>query len=100
VLGGEPEVRNLGRAIGPEQDVRRLDVPVDDPASVGEGERVADRGHDPHDLGLAERPGIQGRLQVGALDVLHHQHRPAHRLQNLVHLDDVGVLQSGRDRRL
>ena len=42
---GEAEIGELGRAIGSEQDVGRLDVAVEDPARVEVDERLADLQH-------------------------------------------------------
>ena len=83
-----------------QEDVRRLQVPVDDPFAVrhvdGTSQGLDERGR------LARRPGlaIQPVRQTAALDPLQGQERPAFVAADLVDLHDVGVLHSRRQLRL
>jgi len=77
---GEAEVADLRRAVGGQENVRRLQVAVDDAALVGRvdgpGQR-RDQGR-----GLARQSGGTGQSlpEGAALDVLHAEVRPAARL--------------------
>ena len=82
---------------GRQQDVRGLDVAVDEPARVRRVEARGDlrddargaRGLDP--AGLADE-----RLQVGPVDVAHDEIQPAGLLARPVHGNDVRVVDRGR----
>ena len=100
LVEGEAEVHQHRRAVGGEDDVRRLDVAVDDEPGVGVGQGVGHGGHDPGRL----RPGRavlpQPLAEVGAVEVIGDDvHLP------LVHADvvdrhDAGVAQLGEPARL
>jgi hypothetical protein len=87
-----------------DHDVRRLQVPMDDPEGVGVGHRLADVLEDRYDS-----PPVGGRVralpeqggQGAALDQLYGQKRPAVREHaEVVHGRDVGVLQLPGDAGL
>ncbi len=97
---GQPEVEQLRLPVRGDEDVRRLDVAVDEVEPVRLDERVGDLVRDL--AGERDRQRRDGRdpLQVGAGDVLHHEVRhgrgvgPARRLLPGVDRgDDVRVLQ-------
>ena len=83
-----------------QEDVRRLQVPVDDAFAVrhvdGTGQGLDERGR------LARRPGlaIEPVRQAAALDPLQGQEGPALVAADLVDLHDVGVLHPRRQLRL
>ncbi len=94
---GDAEVGHLHLAVGPDQDVGRLDVAVHDTAGVGvaEGSRhlVGDLG------GLHAVDVAVGSQDVGkgaTLHVLHRHEVGVGVLAPVVHGDDVGVGQVGR----
>ena len=93
---GQPEVADLGGAIGGEEDVGRFQVAMHDPAPVGRldglGQGAQQRG------GLAGRQRIARQLlgQVAALDEFHREVRLAVVVAHVVDLDDIRVLQAGR----
>ncbi len=101
---GEPEVgevRVLLPLVG-DQDVRRLDVAMDEPAPVRGVERGRDLPGDPH-RALRRQPAVRAvdqRAQVGALDVAHRQVQHALVLARLVDGHDVRVVDRGRELRL
>ncbi len=67
----QPEVRELGRVGGGQQDVPRLDVAVDDALVMGVVQRLGDLGEDPQPVlhrQLPPPPGV-----AGAVDLLHDQ---------------------------
>ena len=70
--------RSPGRRLVGDDHVLRLDVPVDDPAGVGMGERVGQHDADPQELAVADPPGREQLCKA----------RPADRLGDEV----VGVL--------
>ncbi len=96
----QAEIRDLGRAVGGEQDVGRLEVAVDDPALVGGLDGLGYRGH--------QGGGLAGRLrrarhhlgQAAALDEFHGEVRPAVQVADLVDLHDVRMAQAGHGFRL
>ena len=109
-VGGlrQAEVGDLGDAVRVDQDVRRLDVAVDDAVLVGVVDRLADLPHEGEDLldgdaGREGRPALRGGLllpidvvaEVASLQVLHREEVAAVLLSDLVDLHDVGVLEAG-----
>jgi hypothetical protein len=92
---GQPEVADLGRAVGGQQDVARLQIPVDDPARVSRLGGPGQRGH--------QRGGLSGRLgrarqlpgQAASLEKLHGEVRPALVVAHIVDPHDVLVPQAG-----
>ena len=77
---GEPPVHHLHFAEGPDHDVGRLQVAVDDPVGVGVADRLAELLED----GQESPPVVAGVgavleevLEGAALDQLHGQKRPA-----------------------
>ena len=92
---GQAEVGDLGRAVGGQQDVARLQVAMDDsmPVRLGDAARPASRPARPP-AGPA-RACRRASVQAAALDVLQLEERQAVGLADVVDLDDVGVLQPG-----
>ena len=94
---GQAQVQHLDGAVGGPQQVRRLDVPVDDPLAVGMAQapgrlRGVIDGH-----GDRQRPPLLDEaMQVPALDVLHDEEGDAPGLVGVVGRDDVGVRQRRR----
>ena len=89
---GEAEVGNLRRAVGGDQDVRGLEVAVDNLQAVRLGHA---EGHVEH--GLNGEPGVPGGAvqaagQAAAGGVLHHEEGSAVVRARGEHLDDVRVL--------
>ena len=91
----QPEVAQV-RVIAVEQDVRRLDVAVDEPHRVGRLERLGDLEQD-RDRVVDSRGSVlvQAMLQVGALDQLHREVEQAVVVAGVVDRDDVRVPQCG-----
>ena len=82
-----------------EENVLRLDVPVNHAVAVGVLERVGGLARDPErvvdrELPLAPEPVAQ-RL---ALDERHREPEPAAGLARIQHGEDVGMLQPGGER--
>ena len=86
-----------------QQDVRRLDVAVDDPLAVRVGEGLSGLEADPRHLaevdrgacaGLVRRPAVPQRLvEPAPADVLHDVEVPPVVLAHPVDRDDIGVVQ-------
>jgi hypothetical protein len=98
--GAQPEVREVAVLLAwtpGEEDVRRLDVAVHEPALVRGVERARDLA-DEHQRSLrcesAFRP--QQRLQVGARHVAHGDVEQPVDLAGLVYRDDVRVIERSR----
>src|SRR5262249_13376533 len=98
---GQPPVHELDFPEGTHHDVRGLQVPVDDLAGVGVGDRLADLGEDRDEPAAV---GGFGRQQGGegvALDQLHHQERAAvGERADVVDGGDGRVLELGGDAGL
>ncbi len=98
---GDAEVGDLGLAVGGDQDVRRLDVAVDDPAVVGRGERVGDLGDQAGGGVRGERTLLLDDLrEVAALDVLHDEPVLVAVDREVEDGHDVGVVEGRRVTRL
>jgi hypothetical protein len=98
---GEAEVAQIRRAVAVDQDVRGLDVTMDEATGVRLVERLAYLGHEAHSrLGLKRAVALEQLAQVGPLDVAHRQVHPAVGLAEIEDSDDVGMAQAGGDRRL
>jgi hypothetical protein len=94
---GDPEIGHDG-LVARQQDVGRLDVPVDDPFLVRVGEGRGDLVGEPEclvhgDLALPVQPVLE-RL---SLHVRHDIVEEASRLSRIVQGQDVGMAQVGRD---
>ena len=95
LVGGDAEVADVRGAVAVEQDVRRLDVSVDDALAVGVVEGAGGLSDDPHRLLDARSPLPQPLGEVGAVDqVRDDEVRRAFSL-NVVDRDDAGVPQPG-----
>ena len=93
---GDPEVDDLDPAVGPDQDVARLHVTVDEASGVCGGEGPGDAGPDPRDLARRQRAApAQDRGEVLPVDQLHDDVRAAGVLAEVVDRDDVGVAERG-----
>jgi len=98
---GQAKVGQLGQSVRAQEDVAGLDVAVDEVRRVGRGEAAADVGDDPRGLApgqgaLAPQPG----LCAAAGHQLHDDVGPAVALADVVHGDDVGMVEPGRRPRL
>ena len=99
---GKPEVREVG-VIGPlrartdrHQDVRRLDVAVDQVLLVGRVECARGLRDDPdRSLGIQAPLLFDQPLEVGGPDVAHRDVQQAVRLARLEHRDDVRMVELG-----
>ena len=89
---GEAEIRELQRAVGCDEEVVGLEIPVEDPALVAVGHRLQRHGHVRFDLGRAERDELvlDDRLQVG-LAALEDEVEVAFVREAVHKLDDVRV---------
>ena len=74
---GDPEVDELGHPVGRDQDVARLQVAVDHRVLVGELDRAADLAEEPQPRGDIQPTAVAILVDPLAVDVLHHEVRPA-----------------------
>jgi hypothetical protein len=93
---GQTEVGDAEATVGVEQQIGRLDVPMDETTSVG----VVETGgrFDPDLDGLFRREqdtGVERLAQAAAGQVLQHQVRLVLLLAPVVDLEDVGVVEGG-----
>jgi len=97
---GHPEIGDLRRSIDPaDQDVGRLDVPVDDPGLVRRAQRVGEDCAEGEDPGRIEAiPLVQALLQTLPLHVLHGDVREAEGLilAGVVDGDDARMREGRR----
>src|SRR5262249_27915725 len=97
----DAEVQQLGPALRRYQDVRRLDVAMDDEVAVREGDGAADLLKDGEPLLEGGRPALAVVEKRLALDVLHDEVRLAFgRGAAVEELRDVRMLQPRRDPAL
>ena len=79
---------------GLEQDVRRFDVPVEQPAGMCVVQCAADRGDDLQGVLRRERPALpQGDVQIRAVDEAHGDPQQVAVLTLVQDVDDVRVLE-------
>jgi hypothetical protein len=71
-LSSPPRVENLWATIG-EDDVRRLDIPVDDPGLMGGGEAISEPDADIHDQRNLQSAPRHALLQCFTVQQFHHQ---------------------------
>ena len=96
---GHPEVQELGRAVGREDDVRRLDVPVDEALAVRLGQGVRDLVGHLAGAGEGQRAFLRDQVvQVAAGQVLHDEVR--HRLPVRAGVRLLAGVQVGDDVRV
>ena len=102
---GEAEVEHLDLAARRQLDVRGLEVAVDDPLLVGFLERLGHLPRDRERLVHGDRPALQPRREVLALDELHHQDGDPRRVferrgLEAVEVRDARVVERGEELRL
>ena len=93
-LARESEIQDLGLKVGPDQDVARLQVAVDDLMLM----QVMDgRDHLVHQLCLLSQRERTRRIgEERTLDVLHYEVRRLVGLPEIVDMYDVGVAEPGQ----
>lgn len=94
----DPEVGDQDPPVARQQDVARLDVPVQHPGRVRGAQRAEDVQPDPGRLVGVDRTLLLGGVgERGPVDVLHHDPRPVVVLQNVVdgHHTRVGDPRGG-----
>lgn len=99
---GQTEVDQINEVAAGDQDVGRLDVPVDQPGRVRGIQSVGDLLDDRHGEVGAERLVrlLEDRAEVAALDETHVEIEPAVDLPEAVDGDHVRIVQSGSGLRL
>ncbi len=98
-LAREPEVHELGRAALVEEDVRGLEVAVDDPLRVHEGESLSEVADDARRLDRVEQSlALDARLERAARREVHDEVEPAVGGPERVDADDVRVSVHLRER--
>ncbi len=97
---GEPEVGQVDVTVGRDEDVRRLDVAVDESTRVRCVQGGCDLPGDRDGLFLRQRPRCEQLLELGALDVAHGDVQLAGDLAGVVDGDDVRVVDRGGQPRL
>ncbi len=91
---GQPEVGHPGDAFLGDEDVGRLDVPVDDAVGVGGGQAVGDLRGEREGLGGGERAALDLGPEALAVAKGHgDEHAPVLALPDLVDGADVGIVE-------
>ena len=90
---GDTEISDFHAAPGVEEEILRLDIAVEDALAVGVLEGLADSGDDFQRLFRGEAFCPHGLAQIHAIDVFHEQEIPAALLAEIVHGDDVRMIQ-------
>ena len=96
----EAEVHQHRRALGGEDDVRGLDVAVDDAPRVGMAQRVEHGDGDPRRLLPGRAMVLHPAAEVGALEVIGDDIHGALVHADVVHRHDAGVAQLREPPRL
>ena len=96
----EAEVHEHRAAVGGEEDVRRLDVAVDDEPGVGVGQGVGHGGRDPGRLRPGRAVVPQPPAEVGAVEVIGDDVDLPLVHADVVDRHDAGVAQLGEPPRL
>ena len=91
---GQPEVRDLGGAVGGQEDVTRLQVAVDDPAVVGRLDGLSQRGDERRGPAGGEGSDRKPLGETSPFDELHREVRSPVVVADVVDLHDVGVSQA------
>jgi hypothetical protein len=86
----DPEIEQLHVAVGRDHHVAGFHVAVHQSAGVRVGEAFGDLTAQLEDLRQRQRAPLQHRRQRFPVDELHHDERVGRRLQQFVHLADVG----------
>ena len=92
---GQAEVGELGRAVGRQEDVRRLEVAVDHAVAVRLLDAASQQLDEPG--GLAGRPAtaVEPGGEIAAVEVFQDEIRVPVLIAQAVNLDDVGVMEPG-----
>ena len=93
LVEAEPEVDEDGAAIRREDDVRRLDVAVDDEPGVGVGQGVGHGGRDPGRLRPGRAVVLQPSAEVGAFEEIRDDVNLPPVQADVVDRHDAGVAQ-------
>ncbi len=98
---GGAEVAQFHRAVLGQKHVGRFEIPVNDAAGVGEGQRRSDLADDPDRGGNIQRPPpLHQVAQRLALDILHDDGQASVVFHDVMHGDDVAVLEPRRSLSL
>jgi hypothetical protein len=93
---GDPEIAELDDVVARDQDVRRLDVAVQDPLTVREGEARGDLGRVVDRDRFGDRTLLAQDLgEALPVDQLHHDEIRLALAPEVVDVDDVGVRELG-----
>jgi hypothetical protein len=87
---GDPKIRQFRLAPFGQKDIRRLDVPVDDPFLVGIGQGLSDRQEETSRFSVWHGL-LDGLSQASAGQKLHHQVWRSRVIAVINHLHDVRV---------
>ena len=92
---GEAKIQDFGRTTIHEENIRGLDVTVDDTLGVGSFEAVGDLNTDIQEFGYFDGFPADAILERLALEQLHGDERSAFELANIVNGANVGVIERG-----
>src|SRR5262245_52891900 len=92
----ETEVQNLRNSVGPQKYVFRLQVPMDDAAYVRNGEPPREALRDHNNLVERQRTRFQPLTKSLSLKALRHEVRNAMMLTDIVHGENVRMIESAR----
>jgi hypothetical protein len=92
---GQPEVEDLDLPVGRQEQVLRLQVPMDDPSRVGRRQAPADLHPVLGCLSHGDRPALQPLLQRLPVEQLEHDVRRPVLRAHVMDGQDVGVAQRG-----
>ena len=90
---GKTEVQYLGLPAPGHEDVRRLDIAMDDPRAVRHVERVGELNGHIQQLLQRERPAGNKVLECRAVEMFHHDEDAAGVFADVVDGADAGMIQ-------
>jgi hypothetical protein len=93
---GQPEIRHIGLAVGVQQDVAGLDVPVDQPLAMSGVQRPGHHRHQFHGFRHGRPVVLDPLRQRAAFDVLRHDEKGAILgAAHVMHGNDMRVVEAG-----
>ncbi len=91
----QPKIAQANLPVGAHQEVRRLEVAVNDPAAMREGQALGHLGGQiQNDLRMQRRARLDAASQAALFEIWHHEIRPFRAVGHFLHRHNVGMPQA------